>query len=248
MTVTTWTPRPVSALRYAGSTATSVLPSPVRISATWPPCKTAPPMSWTSKGLRPSTRFEASRTTAKASGSRSSSEAPARARSRSSAVFALRSASERADVEASSALTASTIGWYLVRVRWEGSLPPKSLPRPSKTLAATLGERRAGEEEEKVGVGGGEKDSGDFLLLLTFEAPAPMLLLLLAPASAPVATGRRVSPQSLLRRSDEATAGLERGAAFGAAPAATRVARLADGGGCIAFLLSRARLPFAGTS
>ena len=44
MTVTTWTPLPSSAFRYAGSVATSVLPSPVRISAILPWCRTMPPI------------------------------------------------------------------------------------------------------------------------------------------------------------------------------------------------------------
>ena len=38
--MTTWTPLPSSALRYAGSVATSVLPSPVFISAIVPRCST----------------------------------------------------------------------------------------------------------------------------------------------------------------------------------------------------------------
>ena len=48
-TVTTCTPSPVRAFRYAGSVATSVLPSPVRISAILPWCRVMPPMSCTSK-------------------------------------------------------------------------------------------------------------------------------------------------------------------------------------------------------
>src|SRR5438105_2031589 len=44
-----WTPRPVSPLRYAGSVATSVLPSPVAISAILPSWSTMPPMSCTSQ-------------------------------------------------------------------------------------------------------------------------------------------------------------------------------------------------------
>ena len=72
MTVTTWTPRPVSALRIAASGATRVLPSPVRISAILPWWRTAPPMSWTSKWRMPSVRFIASRAIAKTSGRTSS--------------------------------------------------------------------------------------------------------------------------------------------------------------------------------
>ena len=39
MTVTMWTPRPVSAFRYDGKVDTSVLPSPVFISAIEPRCR-----------------------------------------------------------------------------------------------------------------------------------------------------------------------------------------------------------------
>ena len=107
------------------------------------------------------------------------------------------------------------------------------------------GERKAeeDEEEEKVGVGGGENDSGDFLLLLLllafFFKAWPMLLLLLAPAIAPVATERVSLPLPLPRRSDGAAADLERGAgAFEALlPAATHVTRLVEGKGCIPSLL-----------
>ena len=74
--VTRCTPRPVSALRYAGSVETSVLPSPVFISAIQPKCSAAPPMTWTSKWRWPSTRRAASRTVANASGSRSSRSSP----------------------------------------------------------------------------------------------------------------------------------------------------------------------------
>ena len=56
--------------------ATSVLPSPVFISAIMPRLSTMPPMSCTSKWRMPSARTAASRTTANASGSRSSSDSP----------------------------------------------------------------------------------------------------------------------------------------------------------------------------
>ncbi|CFW38912.1 Uncharacterised protein [Bordetella pertussis] len=56
--------------------AISVLPSPVRISAILPLCSAIPPSIWTSKWRIPNTRLPASRTTAKASGSRSSSDVP----------------------------------------------------------------------------------------------------------------------------------------------------------------------------
>src|SRR5882762_3908045 len=43
------TPRPERALRYAGKVATSVLPSPVRISEILPSCRTMPPISCMAK-------------------------------------------------------------------------------------------------------------------------------------------------------------------------------------------------------
>src|SRR6266571_2015998 len=72
-----WTPRPVRPFRYAGSVATSVLPSPVAISAIVPSWSTMPPISWTSKWRIPTVRRAASRHTAKASG-RTSSSVPSR--------------------------------------------------------------------------------------------------------------------------------------------------------------------------
>ncbi len=45
LTVTTCTPSPDSAFKYAGSVAIKVLPSPVRISAILPECSARPPMS-----------------------------------------------------------------------------------------------------------------------------------------------------------------------------------------------------------
>ena len=63
-------------LRYIGIVATSVLPSPVFISAMSPSWRTMPPSTWTSKGRMPSARLAASRATANASNSRSSSSSP----------------------------------------------------------------------------------------------------------------------------------------------------------------------------
>ena len=134
------------------------------------------------------------------------------------------------------------MGWYFARVRWEASAPPKSLPRPSKTLADTEEERAWEEREAKVGFGGGgENDSGedDFLLLFAFETAPGAPMPLFAPGSARVAT-------SPVRRSEAAgAAGLPpaRGAAFegGATAATMRVALwlVADVvEGCIAFFLS----------
>src|SRR5690349_23548609 len=45
LTVTTWTPSPGNAFRYAASVDISVLPSPVRISAMRPSFSVRPPMS-----------------------------------------------------------------------------------------------------------------------------------------------------------------------------------------------------------
>ncbi len=104
-----WTPRPASALRYAGSVATSVLPSPVRISAIFPSCSTMPPMSCTSKWRISRVRFDASRTTANASGSRSSSVSPLANRSRNSGVLAASASFESAAISPSSALMRVTV-------------------------------------------------------------------------------------------------------------------------------------------
>ncbi len=112
MTVTTCTPLPASALRYAASVATSVLPSPVRISAILPLCSTMPPISWTSKWRICSTRLPASRTTAKASGRIASSVSPAAMRSLNTAVFACSSASDSAAIAGSSALICRTVWPY----------------------------------------------------------------------------------------------------------------------------------------
>jgi len=73
--VTMCTPRPERALRYAGRVATSVLPSPVRISENLAVVQDHPPISCTSKWRMLSTRLAASRTTAKDSGRSSASAA-----------------------------------------------------------------------------------------------------------------------------------------------------------------------------
>ena len=98
------TPLPVSALRYAGSVATSVLPSPVFISAILPLCSTMPPSICTSKWRMRSVRLEASRTTANASGSSSSSVAPSACRFFNSSVFARSASSDSFSSAGSSAL------------------------------------------------------------------------------------------------------------------------------------------------
>src|SRR5918997_1954671 len=91
--------------------AASVLPSPVFISAILPSCRAMPPMIWTSKGRIPRVRLEASRTTANASGRRSSRVSPPPNLSRNSSVFAPREPSESFSISGSSAETATTRCW-----------------------------------------------------------------------------------------------------------------------------------------
>ena len=118
--MTTCTPFPESAFRYAASVATSVLPSPVFISEIWPWCSTMPPTSCTSKCRMFSVRRPASRTTANASTSTSSSVAPAASFSRSRAVCARRSASLSARTPGSRAPISATSGvsFFSVRAFW----------------------------------------------------------------------------------------------------------------------------------
>src|SRR6266446_6006896 len=117
------TPLPERALRYAGSVATSVLPSPVAISAILPSCRTIPPMSCTSKWRMPSERRAASRQTANASGSTSSISAPPARRLRSSSVRERRAASSRACTGGSSTLISATTG--IIRLTSRSCLVPK---------------------------------------------------------------------------------------------------------------------------
>ena len=119
----TCTPLPVTAFRYTGSVATSVFPSPVRISAMRPWCKVMPPIIWTSKCRMPSVRFDTSRTAANASGRRSSRVSLPSRRSRNLAVNPRSSSSLRRANWPSSALISSTAG----RIR----LTSRSLPSPS---------------------------------------------------------------------------------------------------------------------
>src|SRR5215218_498227 len=97
--------------------AASVLPSPVFISAMFPSCKTMPPMICSSKGRIPRVRLETSRTTAKASGNRSSRLSPPASLSRNSSVFCRRSASESFSISGSNAETASTRCWRTLTLR-----------------------------------------------------------------------------------------------------------------------------------
>src|ERR687889_2665631 len=97
--------------------AASVFPSPVFISAIFPSCNTMPPMICSSKGRIPSVRRETSRTTAKASGSRSSRVSPFASLSRNSSVFSRNCASESFSMSGSSAETVSTRFWRALTLR-----------------------------------------------------------------------------------------------------------------------------------
>src|SRR6266446_4010390 len=130
------TPLAERALRYAGSVATSVLPSPVAISAILPSCRTIPPMSCTSKWRMPSERRAASRQTANASGSTSSISAPPARRLRSSSVRERRAASSRACTVGSSTLISATIG--IIRLTSRSCLVPKIFLRIASIIAGTL--------------------------------------------------------------------------------------------------------------
>src|SRR3989441_1032228 len=127
-----WTPLPVSALRYAGSVATSVLPSPVAISAILPSCNTMPPMSCTSKWRMPRWRRAASRHTAKASTRTSSTSSPSATRLRSSSVLVASPASSSRCISGSSALICSTIG--VRRLTSRSCLVPKMARRRTEIM------------------------------------------------------------------------------------------------------------------
>src|SRR6059036_586110 len=135
-----WTPRPVRPLRYAGSVATSVLPSPVAISAILPSWRTIPPISWTSKGRMPTVRRAASRATANASGSSASTDSPASRRFLNSSVFARSSASPSAWTDGSSAFVASTVG--IMRLTSRSCLVPKIFRRIASIITIDYGTSR----------------------------------------------------------------------------------------------------------
>ena len=97
--------------------AASVLPSPVFISAIFPSCKTMPPMTCSSKGRIPRVRLETSRTTAKASGNRSSMVSPPPSLSRNSSVFSRSCESESFSISGSNAETSSTRRWRTLTLR-----------------------------------------------------------------------------------------------------------------------------------
>src|SRR5215470_5679057 len=131
-----WTPSPPSALRYAGSVATRVLPSPVAISAILPSCSTMPPISCTSKWRIPSARRAASRHTANASGNTSSISAPSANRLRSSSVLPRSAPSSSACIAGSSALIVDTTG--NIRLTSRSCLVPKIFLRIASIIASTL--------------------------------------------------------------------------------------------------------------
>src|SRR6266850_666257 len=118
-----WTPRPVSAFRYAGSVATRVLPSPVAISAMIPSWSTMPPISWTSKWRMPTVRRAASRHTANASVRTSSTVSLPASRFLNSSDFARSPASSSGCSDGSSALMATTVG--IIRLTSRSCLVPK---------------------------------------------------------------------------------------------------------------------------
>src|SRR5918998_6054763 len=97
--------------------AASVLPSPVFISAIFPSCNTMPPMICSSKGRIPRVRRETSRTTAKASGNRSSMVSSPASLSRNSSVFSRSCASESFSISGSSAETVPTRFWRTLTLR-----------------------------------------------------------------------------------------------------------------------------------
>src|SRR5881628_688195 len=131
-----WTPRPVRPFRYAGSVATSVLPSPVAISAIVPSWSTMPPISWTSKWRIPTVRRAASRHTAKASGRTSSSGPSPSIRFLNSSDFARRAASSRGPSDGSSALIESTTG--IIRLTSRSCLVPKIFFNRTSIMTCSL--------------------------------------------------------------------------------------------------------------
>src|SRR3990170_2042722 len=136
-----WAPRPSIALRYIATAATSVLPSPVFSSAILPSWRALAPISCTSKARWPSLRRIASRTTANASGRRSSRVSPSWKRRRSSPVLARRPSSSRASASGSRSLTSSTRGASFFSSR---SLPlEKSLPRSAMAFPPIMPRRPA---------------------------------------------------------------------------------------------------------
>ena len=109
--------------------ATSVLPSPVFISAMLPWCKKMPPISCTSKARRPKARLAPSRQFANASGRIASNVSPFATRALNSPVFSINCASLNASNSGSNALIFSISG------RTDFTLRSLGVP---KTLAANF--------------------------------------------------------------------------------------------------------------
>src|SRR3989442_2412802 len=130
------TPRPVRPLRYAGKVATSVLPSPVAISAIFPSWSTMPPISWTSKCRIPTVRRAASRQTANASGRMSSRGSPPTILFLKSSDFARRPVSSSEVSDGSSALMACTIG--IMRLTSRSCLVPKIFFSSASIMSCSL--------------------------------------------------------------------------------------------------------------
>src|SRR5256886_4482801 len=132
-----WTPRPVRPLRYAGSVATSVLPSPVAISAVWPSWRPMLPISWRSKGRMPTVRRAASRAPVRSRGAARDTDRPASRRFLTPSVFARNSASPSAWTDGSSAFVASTVG--IMRLTSRSCLVPKIFRRIASIITIDYG-------------------------------------------------------------------------------------------------------------
>src|SRR5947199_7122728 len=130
------TPRPVRPFRYAGKVATSVLPSPVAISAIFPSWSTMPPISWTSKCRIPTVRRAASRQTANASGRMSSRGSPPTILFLKSSDFARRPVSSSEVSDGSSALMACTTG--IIRLTSRSCLVPKIFFSRTSIMSCSL--------------------------------------------------------------------------------------------------------------
>jgi hypothetical protein len=124
------------------------LPSPVRISAILPLCNTMPPINCTSKWRICSVRLLASRTTAKASGSKSSSDSPLAIRSLNAGVFAASASFDSAAISGSNALIRRTSCAYCFNSR---SLRlPKMRVRMFEIIWARQASRGLGAGTEKT--------------------------------------------------------------------------------------------------
>src|SRR5215470_9253844 len=131
-----WTPRPVRPFSTAGRVATSVLPSPVAISAILPSWSTIPPMSWTSKCRMPRRRRPISRTIAKTSGRISSRSVPPWIFCRSSSARRRKASSAQPPISASRAPMAATRG--RIRLTSRSCLDPKTFRRTRSIMTRLL--------------------------------------------------------------------------------------------------------------